>query len=96
MEKQLKFGLANYIRQLNLSRKVDWKHGWIIKGGQKHFTTHHEKGARDKNPKTQGRKTFEVGHTNDRKEIDQWRPFQLRWKAEERSHWFDDQTREIQ
>ena len=41
-----------------------YKHGWIIKGGQKHITSNHEKGSRDQNLKAEERKTVpQVGVT---------------------------------
>jgi hypothetical protein len=63
-------------------------YGWIIKGGQKHTTSHHEKGARDKNREAQ--KVSEVGHPhNVRKREDAPSP------AAARSRWFDDQAAKI-
>jgi hypothetical protein len=47
-----------------ISAVINWKHGWIIKSGQKYFTPNHEKGARNQNCKTQVGKTFEVGQPN--------------------------------
>jgi hypothetical protein len=38
-----------------------YKYGWVIKSGQKYFTTHHEEGARDKNLEAEKRETLEVG-----------------------------------
>jgi hypothetical protein len=38
----------------------NFKHGWIIKGGQKHVTTYYEKGSRNKNREAQ--KSSQVGH----------------------------------
>jgi hypothetical protein len=70
---------------------INWKHGWVIKGGQKYFTTHNEKSARDKNCEIKKRKTIEVGHpqyvrkdaTSSTKE------------SSASSSWFLDETREI-
>jgi len=42
---------------------MSYKYGWVIKGGQKYFTTHHEKSARDKNSEVEGAETFEVGES---------------------------------
>jgi len=39
---------------------INWKHGWIIKGGQKYFTSHNEKSARYKNCEVEVQK-IEVG-----------------------------------
>jgi hypothetical protein len=69
MERQLKFGLANYILRYNAAD------GRVIKGGQEHFTTHNEKSARDKDREAEKRETgfqvgFQVGHrTHVRKEM---------------------------
>jgi hypothetical protein len=41
----------------------DWKHGWVIKRGQKYFTAHYEKGARDKDRETEI--SEKVGQIND-------------------------------
>jgi len=77
----------------------DYKHGWVIKGGQKYFTTHNEKSARDKNFQIESSKTIWkvaktiwVGHTNDRKEN---APAGQETNSGRRSAWFLDQTREI-
>jgi len=35
-----------------------YKYGWVIKGGQKHITSNHEKGSRDQNLKAEKRETF--------------------------------------
>jgi hypothetical protein len=70
MEKQLRFGLANYILRYNTAGKeltenirqyMCSKYGWVIKGGQKYFTSNHEKGSRDKNSEVESAETFEVG-----------------------------------
>jgi len=71
----------------------DYKHGWVIKGGQKYFTTYNEKGTRDKNFKTEVSKTsFKVGPQNVRKED---APAVARAKSRRPSAWFLDETREI-
>jgi len=70
----------------------DYKHGWVVKGGQKYFTTHNEKSPRDKNFKAESSETLEVGHTNDRKEN---APAGQETNSGRRSAWFLDQTREI-
>jgi len=74
----------------------DYSHGWIVKGGQKYFTTHNEKSARDKNFKAESSETIEVGHTNDRKEKRRAaRTWENRATARCNSLWFDEPTNEI-
>jgi hypothetical protein len=48
--------------------QLNFRYGWIIKGGQKYFTPHHEKSSRDKNFEVEGSETFPVGHAHVRKE----------------------------
>jgi hypothetical protein len=43
------------------------KHGWVIKGGQKYFTAHHEKSARDQNRKI--KISEKVGQRNDDRKV---------------------------
>jgi len=83
---------------------INWKHGWVIKGGQKYFTTHNEKSARDKNFQIESSKTIWkvaktiwVGHTNDRKEEAPGRTHmgEIRATARCNSLWFDEPTNEI-
>jgi hypothetical protein len=50
-----------------VSRMEDWKHGWVIKCGQKHFTSHHETSARDKNRKI--KISEKVGQPNDDRKV---------------------------
>jgi hypothetical protein len=68
--------------------QLNFRYGWIIKGGQKYFTPHHEKGARNKNFEAERTEAFEVGHAQHvRKDTT---------PIEGRSAWFsEDAAREI-
>jgi hypothetical protein len=65
MGNQSRLGLANYIHQLNSTEKMcnkGFKHGWVIKSGQKYFTPNNEKGSRDQNFEAEEReKSSQVG-----------------------------------
>jgi len=65
---------------------INWKNGWVIKGGQKYFTTNHEKGPRNKNLQIEERASLctQVGPEHGPKTA-----------RAARSLWFDDPTREI-
>ena len=73
-----------------------YKYGWVIKGGQKHITTHYEKGARDQNFEAEKRETGSQVERHETPESEA-----LRAESSERnspgvrSHWFDDKTKEI-
>jgi len=69
---------------------MNYSNGWIIRGGQKYFTTHHEKGARNKNREAQ--KSSEVGSTNEPKREGR---ASVPGEPGARSSWFDDATKEI-
>jgi hypothetical protein len=70
---------------------INWKNGWIIKGGQKYATKNHEKSSRDQDFKIESSETLsQVGHQHNVRK----REAAASDRAP-RSLWFTDSTREI-
>jgi hypothetical protein len=74
-----------------------YRYGWVIKRGQKHITSNHEKGSRDQNFKAEKREASQVGlHEKSESGGRRRLPAPAFWHTWSRSGWFDDATCEIQ